>query len=597
MRIFRLAVFAGLVAATALTLAVAAPAAPVDDAVSTFTYTKNMHPLGYSPRVVPFTGPTSGIFNSDLAFWGKRAYQGTYEGFRIIDVSDPTNPVEVVNFTGCVEGTTTGNQGDVLVWGNILVRSWNSPTPTGGRFCGGILTPAGQEGVHVFDISDPTHPVALAFVATPCGSHTETAVPDPANDRLLIYSSASSNAVGCRGLDIIQVPLANPAAASYLRFEPSGNPTAPQPNLVTIDAPSPAAGTYNASDAAFGPAPPHEGISGAVVLVNDGSAAPSQGCNALVGFPAGAIALVDRGGCTFLVKAQVAQAAGAVALVVANNAPGDPITMGGDDPGHAITIPAVMVSQADGATIKAGLPATGKVSAAEIPENPERACHDTSVILGNVMKAACAGHDGYTVWSLDPAHGGSLENPQLMYSMMIHGVTIGHTAAFTWDGKYFVFGHEPGGGGEARCQATSAEIDRTLFFIDAETGEIAGTILHPRPQTATENCTWHNLNVVPTDKRYVFVSGNYQSGISVVDFTDPANAHEIAYADPAPLNATSLVLGGDWSTYWYNGHIYESDIRRGLIIWKLSDSAVAGARKLDHLNPQTLETSFPRKGK
>jgi PA domain len=597
MRTFRLALITALVAASALALPAAAGAAPVSEAVSTFTYTKNMHPMGYSPRVVPFTGPTSGVFNSDLAFWGRTAYQGTYEGFRIIDITESDNPVEVVNFTDCVAGTGTGNQGDVLVWGSILVRSWNSPTPAGGRFCGGVFTPAGQEGVHVFDISDPTNPVARAFVATPCGSHTETAVPDLANNRLLVYSSASSGAVGCRGIDIIQVPLANPAGASYLRFEPSGNPRAPLPNLVTINPPSTAAGTYLASDAAFGMTPPHEGVPGAVVLVNDGSANPTHGCSALVGFPAGAIALVDRGTCTFLQKATVAQAAGAVALVVVNNAPGAPITMGGDDPAHTIMIPAVMVSQADGATIKAGLPATGAVSSAEIPENPDRACHDTAVILGSVMKVACAGHDGLTAWSIDPADGGSLTDPQLLYSIMIHGVTVGHTAAFTWDGEYIVFGHEPGGGGEARCQATSAEVDRTLFFLDAETGEEAGMILHPRPQTANENCTWHNLNVVPTDKRYVLVSGNYQSGISVVDFTDPANAHEIAYADPAPLSDTSLVLGGDWSTYWYNGLIYESDIRRGLIIWNLSDSAVAGAKKLDHLNPQTQETSFPLKTK
>jgi hypothetical protein len=115
-----------------------------------------------------------------------------------------------------------------------------------------------------------------------------------------------------------------------------------------------------------------------------------------------------------------------------------------------------------------------------------------------------------------------------------------------------------------------------------------------------ENCTTHNYNVVPTDKRYVLVSGNYQSGITVVDFTDPANAQEIAFADPAPLinpnNPTAIELGGDWSSYWYNGRIYESDITRGLIIWKLSDNAVAGAKKFDRVNPQTQETTFPFKG-
>ena len=583
-------ILTSLVALGALMLPLAATAS-VADAVSTFTYSKNMHPQGYSPREVPFSGPTSGIFNSDLAFWGKMAVQGTYEGFRLIDVSDPENPTEIVNFTDCVGGTTTGNQGDVIVWGNIVVRSWNSPTPAGGRLCGGVVTPAGQEGVHVFDISNPASPVGLAFVATPCGSHTATGVPDLANGRLLVYNSSSSGSPGCRGIDILQVPLAAPATASYLRFEASGEPSP----TVTVNPPSSAAGTYSAAGADFGPAPPVAGISGAFALVNDGIAPTGDGCTPFA-LPAGAIAIIDRGSCEFQLKTQNAQDAGASAVVIVNNVPGPASQMGGTNP--AIVIPAVMVSQADGATIKAGLPASGSVRSSAVPD---RSCHDTGVILGDAMKVACAGGNGVSSWTVDPAEGGSLVDPNLLYSRSIAGVTIGHTAAFSWDGEVLIFGHEPGGGGQARCQATSAEVDRTLFFLDADTGATVGTFLHPRPQSASENCTWHNLNVVPTDKRYVLVSGNYQSGISVVDFTNPASASEIAYADPAPLvhptTPGAIVLGGDWSTYWYDGRIYESDIRRGLIIWNLSDSAVAGAKKLGHLNPQTQETSFPLKGK
>ncbi|MBD0337954.1 MAG: hypothetical protein ICV67_01520 [Thermoleophilia bacterium] len=580
----------GLIAAIALTLVPAAAAEPVEDAVSTFTWTRNMHPLGYSARLVPIGSPS--IWNSDLAFAGKTAYQGTYEGFRIIDVSESENPVQITNFTDCVQGTTTGNQGDIIVWRNILVRSWNSPAPSGGSLCGGIVTPANQEGVHVFDISNPASPVGLAFVSTPCGSHTATGVPDPANDRLLIYNSSSSGATACRGIDILEVPLDNPAGASYLRFEPSGDTSVGGglENLVTIDPPSPAAGTYGATGAAFGPAPSATGVSGAVVLAEDGSG-NNQGCDAFIGFPAGAIALVDRGTCGFVVKAANAQAAGATAMIVVNNAPGDPITMGGSDP--SITIPSVMVSLADGTTIKAGLPATGTVRS-----NPTatRSCHDTSVILGNVNLAACAGGNGFAVWSLDPARGGSLTDPALIYTRTIPGVSIGHSTAFTWDGEVLVFGHEPGGGGEARCQETSAVVDKSLFFFRAATGDPLGTFVHPRPQTSTENCTWHNFNVVPTNERYVLVSGSYQAGISVIDFTNPANASEIAFADPAPLSDTSLVGGGDWSAYWYDGRIYESDMRRGLIIWNLSDKAVSGAKKLGRLNPQTQETTFPFKG-
>ncbi len=419
--------------ATLVALPGTAAAQPVKEAVSTFDHTQNLHPMGFSDRentTSPFTA------NSDLAFWGKLAYHGNYDGFRIVDITEPDNPVEVLDYRECF-----GNQGDVVVWDDILVRSWNSPAPAGATCDGEPVLPGvfgNWEGVHVFDVSDPTDPDLVASVETECGSHTATGVPDPANGRLLIYNSPSSGA--CPGIDIIEVPLDDPGSASYLRFEPAG-----------------------------------------------------------------------------------------------------------------------------------------------------RRCHDTGVILGEAMMAACAGGNGFTVWSLDAADGGSLEDPVQRYSKSIPGVGIGHSALFTWDGQVLIFGHEPGGGAGARCQATSTEVDRTLFFFDADDGTELGTFIHPRPQTDTENCTWHNYNVVPTTKRYVMVSGNYQSGISVLDFSDPENAFEVAYADPAPLSETSLVLGGDWSTYWYDGRIYESDITRGLIVWNLSDMATAGAKKSGHLNPQTQE--------
>jgi hypothetical protein len=546
--------------------------------VSTYAYTDNMHPLGHSSRI-----PVGGRVNSDLAFWGKTAYQGTYEGFRIIDVTERDNPVEINNYADCSPGSTAGNQGDVIVWNNLLVRSWNSPASATAS-CDGELVGQGFEGLHVFDISDPLDPDLVGSVKL-------------------------------AGL----------------------------PNLVTVDPPSSAAGSYEASGAAFGPAPTSTSLSGAIERVNAGAnpafptALPNEGCGPLTGFTVGAIALIDRGTCGFVLKAANAQAAGAVAVIVANNAPGTPGTMGGTDPD--IEIPSVMVSQTDGATIKAGLPATGSVSSnpdlgcgshtatgapdlandrllvynsssaggvcdffevVEVPlDDPGSAgvinvvdsmhtCHDIGVILGDAKRLACAGGGGARIFSLDPADGGSLEDPVLMHHFDVPGVTIGHSAAWTWDGEVLVFGHEPGGGNQARCQATSAEVDKTLFFYDHE-GNQLGSLVLPRPQTATENCTWHNYNIVPTGKRYVLVAGNYQAGISVVDFTDPANAKEIAYADPAPLSTTSLVTGGDWSTYWYDGTIYESDITRGLTTWRLGDKAVSGARKLGHLNPQTQE--------
>ena len=170
-----------------------------------------------------------------------------------------------------------------------------------------------------------------------------------------------------------------------------------------------------------------------------------------------------------------------------------------------------------------------------------------------------------------------------MHHVEFPGVGIGHTAAFSADGEIAVFGHEPGGGSAARCQATSSVVARTIYFVDVEAGTVAGSLLHPRPQTSLENCTWHNLNIVPTNKGRFFVAGNYQSGISVVDFTDPAAAKEIAFADPSPLAdpnpPTGIELGGDWSSYYYNGYIYESDITRGLLVWDRESEADLAARQ------------------
>ena len=128
--------------------------------------------------------------------------------------------------------------------------------------------------------------------------------------------------------------------------------------------------------------------------------------------------------------------------------------------------------------------------------------------------------------------------------------------------------------------------------MDSRTGDVLGTKLHNRIQGANQNCTWHNFNVVPTKGRNIAVTGNYQAGISVLDFTNPALVEEIAYADPAAITPT-LVTGGDWSTYWHNGLLYTSDIRRGLVTWKLEGNEYTKrAHTYATSNPQTQMLSF-----
>ncbi|MDA0162115.1 hypothetical protein OM076_17715 [Solirubrobacter ginsenosidimutans] len=460
---------------TAQTEDVPVPGVPAGPTVSAAGFAiKNLTALGYSARNVPYNGTGNGVYNSDLAFKDNYVFAGTYEGFRVIDVTNKTTPTQILNYTGCNVG-----QGDVIVYENILIRSWDAPASASST-CAGQLVGTGFEGIHIFDISDPANPVMKkqlrmastgneAGAPSGCGSHTATAVPDKARGYLYIYNGGSSGT--CNGIDVVRISLANMADATYLK------------------------------------------------RVTHGRAGSS--------------------------------------------------------------------------------------------------CHDNNVLLNvggtSTSYAMCAGGNGLAMYKFDltlpAAAEGGVETPTLLWSKAMTGVTTGHSGSFTYDGKYLIYGHEPGGGSAARCQATSTVVERTLYFIDPLTGDVKGEMLHPRPQNSRENCTWHNFNVIPTKAGYYATVGSYQSGISVFDFTNPAAPREIAYADPAPLQnpspeppSTGIILGGDWSTYWHNGYIYESDIKRGVITWQLNLAGDATAAQAnEHLkrtntfvtsNPQTQAISY-----
>ncbi len=103
--------------------------------------------------------------------------------------------------------------------------------------------------------------------------------------------------------------------------------------------------------ASFGPPLPPAGIQGTIELVDDGTDTSTDGCEPLVGFTPGNIALIDRGSCFFSDKAANAEAAGAIAVVIANNASGaTPPGLGGSDPGIGIT--SVSVTQSDGQILR-----------------------------------------------------------------------------------------------------------------------------------------------------------------------------------------------------------------------------------------------------
>src|SRR5690606_6884038 len=124
------------------------------------------------------------------------------------------------------------------------------------------------------------------------------------------------------------------------------------PRSLTIQYPPEIEGGYDFAVAAFGQSILQ--LANEIVLVDDGSISPSLGCNDRVNSSqiTGQIALVDRGDCEFGEKCLHAQNAGAVAVIVCNNAPGNPIIMGAGAFGDLVTIPSIMISKQDCDSIK-----------------------------------------------------------------------------------------------------------------------------------------------------------------------------------------------------------------------------------------------------
>jgi hypothetical protein len=97
----------------------------------------------------------------------------------------------------------------------------------------------------------------------------------------------------------------------------------------------------------------------------------------------------------------------------------------------------------------------------------------------------------------------------------------------------------------------------------------------------TENCVAHNGSLIPVPGRDIEAQAWYQGGVSLVDFTDASHPFEIAYFDRGPIDPKMLVLGGDWSAYWYNGNIYASEIARGLDIFELTPTKFLTQNEID----------------
>ena len=438
-------------------------------------------------RLAGYPGQT-GVTNSDVAIWGNRMYTGTYAGFRIFDISNPAAPAELINFR-CTASTSTAlpSQGDVTVWGNLLFRSVDTPqttsdcSRTNAPTVGG-LTP-GWEGVEIFDVSNPLAPVQVKAVATDCGSHTNTLIPDLANNRILLYVSSyplsglyTSNAFGtsCQRphdkISIIQVPLNGPASASVLR-------------TVTLNLPD----SYLTSNAT----------------------------------------------------------------------------------------------------------------------SPMRGCHDISVFLPLDLAAGACVSQGIIMDISDPANPtvqNRLVNPDIdncgrnLPSAPANPLCLWHSATFTWDGKYMVFGDEAGGGGSGEC-ASDDPAGRGAFWMHRVSNPTfpISRFKTSRIQPSQQNCTAHLMNFVPINGRYVLPTSWYSGGTGVVNWNSQTNPFEFAWYEIDPPVVTGTDRTNTWTTYWYNGYMYTLDNgtvpggNRGLEVLQLNVPWAAYAWELPRYNPQTQE--------
>ena len=175
----------------------------------------------------------AGATNSDLAFSGKYAIQGNYNGFMIWDMSNPRRPQLVKSYL------CPASQSDVSVYKNLLFVS--AEGLTGRTDCGtqGVADSVSKErvrGIRVFDITDVANPRYVGNVQTCRGSHTHTVVEDPKDkDNVYVYISGSAGVrspnelPGCSAMspdddassslfriEVIRVPLARPQDARVI---------------------------------------------------------------------------------------------------------------------------------------------------------------------------------------------------------------------------------------------------------------------------------------------------------------------------------------------------------------------------------------------
>jgi LVIVD repeat len=485
-----------------------------------------------------------GATNSDLAFTGKYAIQGSYNGWQIWDISTPSKPTLVTAYY------CPASQSDVSVYKNLLFISGEGLE---GRLdCGdkpdeARVSTNRLRGLRIFDISDIRNPKNVGNVQTCRGSHTHTVLADPKDkENVYVYISGSSDVrpseelAGCSGaqpeqdpnsalfrIEVIKVPLADPSKAAIV--------SSPR-------------------------------------IFNDLAAPPRHGQSA-----------AD--------KAEVEKARAAGKFVFEIAAIGETIVLPDE---QASQILGQIMKQrggtgaptaADSATLRMFINRQIEGMGGDSKKGPTQ-CHDITVYPGiGLAGGACEGY-GLLLDISDPA------NPKRVAAVADSNFSYWHSATFNNDGTKVLFTDEWGGGGAPKCRSTDPMTwgaDAIFTLSPSRQLTFAGYFKMPAAQTAAENCVAHNGSMIPVPGRDIMVQAWYQGGISIFDWTNPAKVTEIAYHDRGPVDSTRMEMGGSWSVYWYNGVIVSSEIARGLDVFELTTSPMLSANELAAAKTVQLE--------
>ena len=507
-------------------------------------------------RAVSHTPPSekfAGVTNSDLAFIGNYAIQGNYNGYEVWDISNPAAPTLRTGYV------CPASQSDVSVYRNLLFVSGEGLT---GRVdCGttGVQDTVSKDrlrGLRIFDISDINNPKNVGNVQTCRGSHTHTVLVDPKDpDNVYVYISGSAGVRSPNELPgcVRARPEEDPNSALF-RIEVIKVPLAHPEQAAIVSSPR----IFNELTAPARHAEAPEDIAENRRLVAEAKA--KGGYTAVIG---GTERVLSARTITPLLDS----------IVKARGGTG-----------------AAAATAADSNALRAALPTIlarliGPEPAAGTARPGPTQCHDITVYPAiGLAGGACEGY-GFLLDIRDPAH------PVRIAAVADSNFSYWHSATFNNDGTAILFSDEWGGGGQPKCRAT----DRREWGADAIFRIVNNQLQFqsyyklPAAQTKYENCVAHNGSLIPIPGRDVMVQAWYQGGLSVFDWTDPANPHEIAYFDRGPADSTRMASGGFWSTYWYNGHIVGSEISRGLDIFELTPSAYLSQNEIDAARTVRLE--------